>query len=232
MKSLVILKYVFAVVGSAIMAGSFFWYTETKSFIGEAQTAPGVVIELVSSRNNDSITYQPVVEFTTEKGQKIEFTSSVGSNPPSHSEGDQIEVLYHENTPQKAKINSFFSLWFGPILLLIFGSIFSIVGFGLLLYPRLKSKKIEKLKQKGSIVQAQYTSVNQNTYFGVNNRHPYQIIAQWQHPETSKIHIFKSKYLWFDPSKFIHTKELTVWVDMKKPKNHYIDVSFLPELAE
>jgi len=232
MKPIEILKYVFAVIGSAMLAGSFFWYTKTKSFIGEALTAPGVVIELVRSRSNDSTTYTPVVEYTTEKGQKIEFTSSVGSNPPSHSKGDQIEVLYHEDTPQQAKINSFFSLWLGPILLLVLGSIFSIVGFSLVLYPRLKSKNVEKLKQTGSIVQAQYTSVKQNTNFSINNRHPYQIIAQWQHPKTSKIHVFESEYLWFDPSEFIHTKELTIWVDMKKPKNHYIDVSFLPELEE
>ncbi len=61
------------------------------------------------------MSYRPVVHFSTEKGEGVEFVSSVGySKGPlfvSYSKGQKVQALYLPATPNDAKINSFFALW-------------------------------------------------------------------------------------------------------------------------
>ena len=61
-----------------------------------AQTAEGVVIELVERENNDrnGYVYAPRVRFSVEAaGQELEFVSKVGANPPAYAEGERASVL-------------------------------------------------------------------------------------------------------------------------------------------
>ena len=157
------------------------------------------MIDLQQSRSSDSITYAPVVEFQTKNGSRIEFISSTSSNPPSYSRGETVEVLYNESSPEKARINGFFSLWGGALIVGLIGLVFFLIGFLIILFGTLKSKNIKKLKESGTRISAEFQSVQQNTSLTVNGRHPFQILAQWQNPSTSKIHIFNSDNLWFDP---------------------------------
>ena len=57
------------------------------------------------------------------------------------------------------------------------------------------------------------------------------IVSQWQNPATSKLHIFESDNIWFDPTDFIKTDKIKVWIDRKNPKKYMVDLSFLPEVA-
>ena len=76
------------------------------------------------------MSYRPVVHFSTEKGEGVEFVSSVGySNGPlfaGYSKGQKVQVLYLPAAPNDATINSFFSLWG-------ISSIVGVVGMGFLL---------------------------------------------------------------------------------------------------
>ncbi|MGH9894056.1 MAG: DUF3592 domain-containing protein, partial [bacterium] len=100
MKVLRLISGVFSTVGVGMLVGSFFVLANTRSFIAEADEADGKVIALdrsyssSSSGSRSSSTYRPVVEFTSATGKRIEFTSSVGSNPPSHRVGEPVTVLY------------------------------------------------------------------------------------------------------------------------------------------
>ena len=227
-----IIKIVFSFVGISALLVALLVYIITTSFLQTAEKANGVVIDLHRSVSSDSTTYRPEVEFETLAGEKIRFISNTGSNPPSFSRGEKVEVLYQQDEPQQAKINTFLSLWLLPLLFGVLGFIFTAIGLSFVFYPIYKRKKIQRIKQFGTIVQAEFQSVNRNTSLTVNGRHPYQITAQWQDPVTSKIYVFESENLWFDPSDFIVSEALTVWIEKGKPKNHYIDISFLPELAE
>ena len=107
MKTIAIIKYVFLLVGIGMLAGSLSWYQNTQSFVAQAVKAEGTVVELLRSSSSDSITYRPVVHFSNQNGEQIEFTSSAGSNPPSYSKGEKVEVLYLPTEPQNSKINGF-----------------------------------------------------------------------------------------------------------------------------
>jgi len=232
MKTISILKYTFTLVGIAMLAGAFYSYSSTQQFLAEAMTSNGKVVELIRSRSSDSVTYRPVVQFVAVDGSSIEFTSSSGSNPPSYSRGQSVEVLYRESEPEKAKINGFFSLWGLAAILGGLGAVFFAIGTSVFLFGRFKSNKIEDLKRSGRPVRAAFQSVDKNTGFKVNGRSPYQISAQWQNPATAEIHIFKSDNIWFDPTNYIDRDELTVLLDKDNLKKYYMDISFLPKQAD
>ncbi|WP_026971372.1 DUF3592 domain-containing protein [Aliagarivorans marinus] len=231
MKAVSIIKYLFSAIGLAMLAGAYFMYSNTQSFVSSAVTTEGVVTQLIRSRSSDSTSYYPVVRFKIKSGREIEFSSSTGSNPPSYSEGERVEVLYLESAPQEAEINAFFPLWGGVAVLGGLGAIFSIIGLSIFASKHLKNTNIKHLKQNGTRVKAKLQGVNINRSLSVNGRNPYQIHAQWRNPRTSEMHVFSSENLWFDPTDYIKQQEITVLIEMSNPKKYYVDVSCLPKMA-
>lgn len=231
MRTISIVKYTFTVVGLGMLVGAFFLFTNTQAFLKSALTADGTVVELVRSRSSDSDTYRPVVKFLTQDGSTIEFTSSSGSNPPSYSRGEIVEILYQETFPERAKVNGFFSLWGAPTILGGLGSVFFLVGFSIILLGSLKGKKIEYLRKNGIPIKAKFQNVEINGSLEVNGRNPYKICAQWKTPTTSEIHLFSSENIWFDPTEHINTDEITVLIERDNPKKYHVDISFLPKIA-
>lgn len=232
MKKVSIISYIFALVGIGMLAGAIYLFTNTQAFLDKAAVSEGVVIDLALSRSSDSTTYQPIVEFTTDTGIVTEFVSSSGSNPPSYHRGETVEVLYDRADPYNARINGFFSLWGGATIVGGIGAVFFLIGFGILLVGKLGKRKAEYLKQNGVAVQAKFQSVELNGSVQVNGRSPYRIFAQWINPTTSEMHIFKSENIWFDPTAHIESDELTVLIEKDNPKKHYMDISFLPQIAD
>lgn len=232
MKVIAIVKYVFTLVGIGMLVGAFLIYKSTNSFLAQATKAEGTVVDLVQSKSSNSTTYRPVVHFINQDGQKIEFMSTAGSNPPSYSKGQKVEVLYRPTEPQNAKINGFFSLWGGSAILGGLGGVFFLIGSGIILASLLKSRKDEFLRKNGMPLETEYQSVEQNTALSVNGRHPFRVLTQWQNPSTSELHIFKSNNLWFDPSSYIKSKKITVFIEKNNPKKYFVDLSFLPRLAK
>ncbi|WP_206196659.1 DUF3592 domain-containing protein [Zooshikella ganghwensis] len=231
MKVIAVVKYLFLLIGLAMLVGAFFAYQNTQSFVAEAIKADGVVVDMVSSRSSDSITYRPVIEFKTKEGDLVEFTSSTGSNPPSYSRGETVDVLYQESMPGNAKINSFFSLWGLAVIVGGMGAVFFLIGFLIILFGSLKNRKRKYLLERGMPVKAMFQSVEVNRSVSVNGRHPYQIYAQWKNTVTNELHLFKSENIWFNPSDHISQEEITVFIEKDNPKKYYVDISFLPKLA-
>jgi hypothetical protein len=237
MKTIAIFKYVFSAIGIAMVAGALFWVQNIRSFLAQASTAQGTVIDLVRSRSSSSSssssssTYAPVVRFVTAKGEKIEFTSSSSSNPPSHSQGESVEVLYQPGAPRDARINGFVSLWLGPMIVGGIGSIFFLIGGGIALASVLQGRKEAYLRQSGTRILTTFQSVELNTSLSVNGRHPFRVSTQWTNPSTSEIHVFESENLWFDPSPHINDRPITVFIEPGNPKKYFVDLSFLPKLA-
>lgn len=185
-----IIKYVFSIVGLGLLVGAFILFTNTKHFLEDALTTDGTVIELVRSRSSsnssDSITYKPVVEFVTQDGTTVEFMSSSGSNPPSYTRGNIVEVMYHNSFPEKAKINSFFSLWGGATIFTIMGSIFFLIGISIILAGYLKLRKTAYLRKSGVPIKAKFQKVEIDESVKMNGNRPYRIYAQWKNPASSK----------------------------------------------
>jgi hypothetical protein len=232
MKALAIIKYLFSLIGLGMLVGAFFWYKSTNAFLAEATKAEGSVIELRLSRSSDSTTYAPVVNFVTRKGEEITFVSSVSSNPPSYRVGEKVDIFYLPANPYEAKINGFFSLWGGATIVGGLGGLFFLIGIAITVLPMVKGRRDENLKHQGIPIETEFQSVERNTAYSVNGRHPFRILTQWQNPATSEVHVFHSDNLWFDPTNYIKSKRITVFVERNNPKRYFVDLSFLPKMAE
>lgn len=126
------LKYagpVFTVVGLLVMALGVYLGMERADFLETALTADGEVIKLIERRSDDSYVYYPVVEFKLPGSSDVlSFEHDAGSNPPSYSVGEQVQVLYEPGNPRNAIIDAGLFNWFAPGLASILGLIFASVG--------------------------------------------------------------------------------------------------------
>ncbi|SFZ72466.1 DUF3592 domain-containing protein [Chitinimonas taiwanensis] len=231
MKTLSIIKYTFTLAGAALLIGAVLTFNSTSSFLDRAVPTKGIVIDLLASSYNNSTTYKPVVQFQTQSGEKIQFSTSSSSNPPRFDIDEEVDILYIPSEPRKAEINSTFSLWGGTIILGILGGAFSLVGGCLFMIPALKSQSNTKLKENGKQIESDLNGIEINTNYSINNRNPYVIITQWKNPLTSEIHVFKSNNIWFDPTDHIDREKITVFINKDNPKKYLVDISFLPKLA-
>lgn len=236
MKTISIVKYVFLLVGCGLLIGAVFLFKDTQSFLKIAARTDGKVVDLVAFESTDtddnrrSVTYAPVVEFLTKEGEKITFTSSTRSYPPSYSRGEAVEIFYLPSNPEKAKIDDFFSLWGIAVVFGGLGIVFFLTGTGIIFFIWRKKRSDENLRLYGTKIQAKFMSVEINSSLQVNGRSPWRILAQWQNPATSKVHVFNSNNLWFDPTDFIEGPSITVFINRKNLKKYYVDTSFLPEM--
>ena len=237
MKAFRIAKVIFLLVGAGMLVGALLLYNSTSRFLEGAIRANGEVVDLVESRSSsasssDSPTYRPVVRFTTMAGEGVEFTSSVGSNPPSYSRGEQVQVLYRADEPTSGRIDDYMSLWGGATIVAGLGTVFFLIGAGMMIGGRLRNRSNEQLRLSGTPVKAEFQRVELNESFSMNGRHPFRIVAQWHNPSTAKVYVFTSSNVWFDPTSYVKAREITVFLDGGNPKRYYVDLSFLPELAE
>lgn len=237
MKTLAIVKYGFTLIGIGMLLGAFSLYKNTTSFLEEAARAEGTVVDLVRSRSSSSSsdsspTYKPEVTFVTETGETVQFVSSMGSNPPSYSIGEQVTVFYLPHRPQEAQLNGYFSLWGVATIFAGLGSVFALVGGGLIVFPVLKRRKDQLLRKDGTPIDTQFQGVEPNRSISVNGRHPFRVITQWQNPTTSEIHLFQSNNLWWDPTHHIDRESITVFIEKNNPKKYFADLSFLPKMAK
>lgn len=231
-KVMAIIKYVFSLVGIGMLVGACFLYKSTSAFVAEATRAEGTVVELIRSESSSSATYKPVVNFVSQKGEKIEFVSSVSSNPPSYSKGQKVEILYLPAEPQNAEINGLFSIWGSSIILGGMSGVFFLIGAGIILVSMLNEQREEYLKEQGVRIETELQSVELHKAFSVNGRYPFRVVTQWQNPSTSKVHVFHSDDLWYDPTNYIKSKRITVFIEKNNPKKYFVDLSFLPKIAE
>ncbi|MGC3996046.1 MAG: DUF3592 domain-containing protein [Anaeromyxobacter sp.] len=221
----------FLLIGLGLLAGAGALALHTRAFLAQAVRAPGTVLELDWRRSDNGRVAYPVVGFQTADGQQIVFTENAGSSPPAYDEGEAVEVFYLADRPHEAKLDGVFSLWGGSLILGGIGLVFTLVGGGGFAFQVASGRSAERLRQQGTRVQAKFTGVERNTSYKVNGRSPWQLTAQWQDPRTGLLHVFKSENLWFDPTPYVDRQELTVFVDLAKPKRHLVDLSFLPKLA-
>lgn len=65
MKTINAIKYLFTLIGVSLLVGALLLFWHTRTFIDQAATAHGTVIDLVESRSDKSTTYRPVVRFAS-----------------------------------------------------------------------------------------------------------------------------------------------------------------------
>ncbi|MCR4031309.1 MULTISPECIES: DUF3592 domain-containing protein [Flavobacterium] len=230
MKIFSIFNFVFSIVGAGLLAGAIYLYVDKQAFLAKAETVQGTVTELIPKRSKESTTYSPVFSFTTKTGQTIMHHSSVSSSPPSYDVGEKVEVFYDPENPNKAEIKGFVSLWLGVLILGVVGTVFFLIGSLGIVFRWLKKRKTQNLRETGKPIAAKFTQVQLNTNQTLNGRNPFQILSQWQDPKTDELYVFKSDNIWFDPTDFVKTDTVRVFIDPENPSKYTMDTSFLPKL--
>ena len=221
-------------IGIALLLASAYFYNATREFLQTATTTEGTVVELkqrVSTDDNKKkVSYAPVVTFVTGTGKKIEFLSTAGSNPPAYTVGQKVEVLYLPADPRNARIHDFISLWGIELILGLAGAIILLSESTAPASQRKKGSENDLSVQRVPI-QTEFQRVTRNKWVSANSLQPYRIVTQWKDPSTSKIHVFQSENIWFDPTGYIKTKHITVYIEKGNPEKFHFDLSFLPETA-
>ncbi len=114
----------------ALLAGILFTIF-TYLFVGGATSATGTVTGFSTDKG---ISY-PVIQFPDTLAP-VTFTATFSSTNEPYKVGDKVAVLFNPETPTAARVNSFFSLWYFPVFLLIAGGVLLLVGGGLLFLTR------------------------------------------------------------------------------------------------
>ena len=122
-------EVIFSAVGGLMMLVGVSLLIRTRLFLGKAQTTKGTVMQMVYSHSSEGGGgYAPVYQFTTSDGQSIMKKDSLSSNPPRFEVGQELDVLYLADKPEKARINKWMNLYFLPTLFWGMGLIFAGVG--------------------------------------------------------------------------------------------------------
>lgn len=210
-----------------LFAGIGGWHFVSKlDLVASGVRAQGTVVSLESRYNSDSgTTYRPVVEFTDAKGTLHRFTGGVGSKPAAYSRGEQVEVIYDPALPGQAIVNSFTERFLFPLAFGGFGLLFAGIGGGILGYRWHRRRVIDRLRQSGLPISAEFLECYRDNRVKVNGRSPWRVVGQATHPATGKLTSFKSDALWVDPSDQLQGKDLRVLVDPAKPKRYFVDLS-------
>jgi hypothetical protein len=231
-KAIWIVAIVATLAGLGMLAGSGWTLGSTLKFRKEAQTTDGVVVDFATSRSDKGKTmYSPIVEYRDLSGTSRQLTSSVSSSSPGYDRGDKVQVRFLPQNPEQARIDSFLENWFLPLILGGLGLIFFGVGIGAFVAGITKARNRKWLAANGMRVQARYTGTIHDTSLKVNNRSPWRLTAQWQHPVTAAMHTFKSDPIWYDPTDVVQRDTLDVLVNADNPKVYEVDIAFLPKSA-
>lgn len=224
---------IFTPIGLIFAAVGGWLYLEDRSLAESGIRAQGTVVELVRSRDSDGdYTYRPVVEFLDESGTRHAFTGSVGSNPPSRSVGETVDVIYKPWSPGNAMIDGFFDRFFLPLIFAGMGALFAAIGGGMLFAWFRRRRIIAQLRVSGLPINAKFVECYRDTSTKVNGRSPWRVACQATHPATGKLQSFRSDAIWVDPSEQLKGRDLRVLIDPARPKRYFVDLSpFLDETA-
>ncbi|MGY2167386.1 DUF3592 domain-containing protein [Pseudomonas gingeri] len=175
------------------------------------------------------------VEFKTSEQRSVQFNGSVCQKPPAFVVGEQVPVLYAPENPSRAHINTFAHNWFLSLLFGFIGLCALVTGGACVWMITLAGWRAKRrtnlLKRTGRSIQAQLMNVEPTVSVTLNGRNPWRIVAQWLDPATGKVRLFYSQNFWFDPSPYLTTNDIQVWIDPQRPNRYSVDTDFLPQLA-
>ena len=105
------------------LAGAWFVYAHF-DFLQQSERSQGTVVEIISERSARGMELlYPLVQFWPENaGEQIVFRARPGLRPSPFETGDLVVVAYNPNHPAEAKIVSFWTLWFLPAVMILFGA--------------------------------------------------------------------------------------------------------------
>ncbi len=224
----------FFVLGLALIGAGIYFAKVRMEFFKNTIPQEGVIVDITSrasssGKNGKKTSYYPVITFKAKGGKSYTFSPETGTNTAfDYTIGEKIMIQYNEENPQMAKIDSFKERWGLPLALLVVGMIITI-SMGITVYKIFYQIQLSKeLPKSGTRLRLQGLVKTHS----LKDKTEYAIISEWLNPADTKIYVFSSDKLGYNPTPYINDRLIDVWIDVNNPKkNHYVDISFLPEKA-
>jgi hypothetical protein len=119
-------------VGGAMLLAGVATALDTRAFLGRAVHTRGTVVGFEQRADEDDaneIYFYPRFQFVTSTGAAWTVVAGAGTNRPGYRVGQSVEVLYDPTNAQDARIETFFQLWFLPMVLAAIGALCAIVAW-------------------------------------------------------------------------------------------------------
>lgn len=129
-RSLLLALPVAVLVGLGLIAGGLYFAAFQFELLIEGKNATGTVTALEfgsSTSASGQAALFPIVTYETLDGRIITFRHRTGANPAAYSEGERVVVTYLSSKPDEALIAEGFRNWLLPLVLLMCGSILTLV---------------------------------------------------------------------------------------------------------
>jgi len=112
-----------------LLTGAILLYKNTQ-FVKNAIKTIGEIVDVSDYMGGTSRkrVYSSIIEFRTFNGTAIRFPNPSSSSIKPEL-GRKINVIYHEENPEKAKVDSIFLLYILPVILIALGLLLVVVTF-------------------------------------------------------------------------------------------------------
>jgi hypothetical protein len=122
--------FIFLIVGVVFLIIGLKMYSRQQNFAKTGIAVSATVVNIVSHKSSDSITYRPEVEFQTKTGETIQVVHSMGSNPPKYKKGDVVDIIYSPDNPYEIMMDSAFEKVVFPFIFIGLGGLCCLIALG------------------------------------------------------------------------------------------------------
>lgn len=121
---------IFLIVGVIFLVIGLKMYSHQQNFSKTGIAAEATVINIVSHKSSDSVTYRPEVEFQTKTGETVQVVHSMGTNPPKYKKGDVVDIIYSPDNPYEIMMDSAFEKTIFPMIFIGAGGLCCLIAVG------------------------------------------------------------------------------------------------------
>lgn len=121
-------------VGLVLMSIAGWQFRQTMKLLKNGERAKARVLELISTRGSDGTTYRPLFGFVTKANQVKQFEYDVSASPPDWKVGEEADVIYDPDRPERARLIGYWGLFIASIILAAVAAPFLVIGSGYFLY--------------------------------------------------------------------------------------------------
>lgn len=224
-----IISYFMGPIGLLFLTIPLYSIYSTYNFSKSALKIEGIVesIEPRREEGKSSTTYYPTITYSLNEKQ-FKYTSQFGQKPSPYNVGQTVTLLLDPKS-SKVRINTFSELYLGSFITIAVGTILTSIALYFYLSFIQHSRRYEKLKKYGIMVDADFLSVNKSN-FVINGNPSFKITVSYKDAERNTSILMESDDIWFDPTSFNpKDRKIKVYLDPKDQSIYSVDTSFLPK---
>lgn len=220
-KILILVPGVFLIAGVGMLIGGIFLLMSTLRFKETAIEISGEITRIDSTYDNDGDEHCSVFVSYEYSGERYENVR-LNSYSSSMYEGKKISLYCDPENPRHIQAGSM--LYFAPIFLLAMGTVFALVGGGILIPTITAISNRKKIREQGISIYATVEEIAYDTSITVNGRHPFALYCIYRDDYKDVTYRFKSGKLWIDPSTvFPVGSMIEVKVDANDYSKYYVN---------